>query len=152
MDELNKALRVAFADTFFMYFKAQACHWNVEGMLFSQYHDFFGKLYEEVYSAVDPMAEQIRAMGFYAPSNLPELYSDKSVQEQNNYADGASSTAKIQDMLSNLAIVNSGVIASLNEVFRLALDLNQQGLADFIAGRIDAHKKHAWMINSSMKA
>lgn len=134
-----------------MYFKAQSFHWNVEGILFSQYHDFFGKIYEEVYSAVDPMAEQIRALGFYAPMSLPELYADKTVQEQNAYAADATSGSKISAMLSDLAIINSGVIASLNDVFRLADNANQQGLADFVAGRIDAHKKHAWMINASTK-
>lgn len=151
MEELNKSLRAAFANTFFMYFKAQAFHWNVEGILFSQFHEFFAKIYEDVYSAIDPMAEQIRALGFYAPNSLPELYADKTVQEQNNYTAETSPTAKVTAMLSDLAIINSGVIVSLSEVFRLADAANQQGLTDFIAGRIYTHKKLAWMINSSLK-
>lgn len=144
MEELNKALRTALADTFFMYFKAQAFHWNVEGILFSQYHDFFGKIYEEVYSAVDPMAEEIRAIGFYAPMSLPELYADKSLEETNQPTD-------VRQMVSSLLAMNTGVLASLNAAFRLADSMNQQGVADFIAGRIDCHKKHEWTLSASLK-
>lgn len=151
MEELNKALRAAFANTFYMYFKAQTCHWNVEGLLFSQYHEFFGCIYKEVYDAVDPMAEEMRALGFYAPSTLPEMYADKTIQEPNSVAQNSSSTEKIAAMLEDLMLVNSMTISSLNIVFKLASDLNQQGLADFIAGRIDAHKKHEWMLKASLK-
>ena len=151
MEELNKALRSAFANTFYMYYKAHACHWNVEGLLFSQYHEFFGTIYEEVYSAVDPMAEEIRALGFYAPTTLPELYAEKTIDEPNSVSQNSSSTEKIKEMLASILLVNSSTISSLNKVFLLATQENEQGLADFIAGRIDAHKKHEWMIKSSLK-
>jgi len=61
MEQLQLALKKVLADTFGMYFKAHAYHWNVVGPDFSQYHDFFGKLYEELFGAVDAIAEHIRA-------------------------------------------------------------------------------------------
>ena len=65
-----KQARTALADTFFMYQKAHSYHWNVEGNLFPMLHEFFGNLYEEIYGAVDPMAEQIRSLNEYAPRDV----------------------------------------------------------------------------------
>jgi starvation-inducible DNA-binding protein len=54
-------------------------------------------------------------------------------------------------MLNSLVVDNNQVIDCLNKTFALASSANEQGLADFIAGRIDTHKKHAWMLTSSLK-
>lgn len=142
--ELVKAMRTVLANTFVMYFKAQAFHWNVEGVLFKQYHDFFGDIYEEVYGAVDHMAEEIRTLGAYAPMSLTEMYADKTSAE-------AEGTLSISAMLSSLEMTNAELISQLNAAFKMANDENKQGLADFLAGRIDAHMKHQWMLRSSMK-
>lgn len=142
--ELIKAMRTVLANTYLMNFKAQAFHWNVEGVLFSQYHDFFGKIYEEVYGSIDAMAEQIRALGAYAPMSITEMYADKTAME----AEGPMSIAT---MLSSLESTNAELIAQLTTAFDLASRENKQGLADFLGGRIDAHSKHAWMLRSSMK-
>ena len=65
MDELKQALKQAFANSFAFYLKAHYFHWNVEGMLFSQFHDFFGNIYQEVYASIDPFAENIRKIDSY---------------------------------------------------------------------------------------
>jgi starvation-inducible DNA-binding protein len=127
-----------------MYFKAHAFHWNVEGILFSQYHDFFGKIYEEVYGSIDGIAEEIRALGEYPPMSISEMYADKTAEE-------ASSPMSIPMMLTSLEKTNAKIIEQLNRAFELASSENKQGLADFLAGRIDAHNKHKWMLTSSMK-
>jgi starvation-inducible DNA-binding protein len=142
--ELVKSMRTVFANTFVMYFKAHAFHWNVEGILFSQYHDFFGKIYEEVYGSIDGIAEEIRTLGEYPPMSISEMYADKTTEE-------ASSPMSIPMMLTSLEKTNAEIIEQLNRAFELASSENKQGLADFLAGRIDAHTKHKWMLTSSMK-
>ncbi len=67
MEEVINPLKIAFADTYAFYVKAQNYHWNVEGPMFAMYHDFFGKIYEEVGGAIDQFAEEIRAQNAYAP-------------------------------------------------------------------------------------
>lgn len=145
MDELIASTRVLLANTFVMYFKAHTFHWNIEGMHFSQYHDFFGNIYEDVYGAIDPTAEEMRALDAYAPISLMELYNDKTIQEE------TTRLVFIRDMLSSLQTANEKVIESLNKVFDIATREKKQGIADFVAGRIDVHNKHAWMIRSSLK-
>lgn len=142
---MENAIKTAFANTFVMYFKSHVAHWNVEGILFGQFHGFFGDVYEEVYGAIDPFAEEIRKLGFYAPHTMDNLYSFKQVTESAAVSNDAS------DMLEDLQRANNQVIDSLNILFKEAEAANEQGLADFVAGRLDAHKKHAWMITSYLK-
>jgi starvation-inducible DNA-binding protein len=146
MNDLVAALKVVHANTFVMYFKTHAFHWNIEGKNFPQYHDFFGDLYTDLFGAVDPLAEEIRALGEYAPMSLTELYSSCTLIENNSLLGDV-----LQEMLNSLLVDNNEVINSLNKLFTLANDANEQGLADLVAGRIDIHKKHAWMLRASLK-
>ena len=147
--ELAQSMRTVLADSFIMYFKAHSFHWNVEGVLFSQYHDFFGEIYKEVFSSIDETAEEIRKLDYPAPASLDDMYLDKSPSVQINYDFGSS---KLVQMLNEMDVSNSQVISSLNRAFAIANDANEQGLADYIASRLSVHKKYQWMIRSSMKS
>ena len=146
MNELITSLKTAHANTFVMYFKAHSFHWNVEGKLFSQYHDFFSDLYTDLFGAVDPLAEELRALDQYAPKSLGELYMSCTLSENTSIVGDS-----ISEMLNSLLTDNNEVINSLNKVFTLASDMNEQGLADLVAGRLDIHKKHGWMLKASLK-
>lgn len=135
----------AMANTFVMYFKAQSYHWNVEGINFPQLHEFFGNLYEELQGAVDPFAEEIRALGEYAPKNLDEVFRLKTI-DGDNVATSASA------MVADLLIANDQSIVTLNKLFGELDAAGEQGFADFVAGRLDAHKKHGWMLKSILKS
>ena len=136
--------KLALANTFFMYFKAHSYHWNVEGKDFPQLHEFFGGLYDELYGAVDPLAEHIRTLGEYAPRNIEELWEHKSIDASNK-----ETTAR--GMVSDLLETNDQVIISLNILFKELQTKNKQGFMNFIADRIDAHEKHGWMLRSILK-
>ena len=144
MEELKIAASVSLANTFLMYFKVHTYHWNVEGMLFPQYHEFFNNLYEEIYGAVDPLAEEIRALGEYTPKNIEQFYKITTIDPDN-------AATEVKDMLEDLQEANTKTIDSLNKLFDLATAEKEQGLANFAADRLDAHKKHAWMIRSCLK-
>jgi starvation-inducible DNA-binding protein len=145
MEELVASLRIALSNTFMMYFKAHSHHWNVEGENFAQYHDFLGDLYQEVFEAVDGLAEQMRALDAYAPISLSTLYTSKTTSED------LTRSESFRVMVGSLMGDNDQVLQALNKTFELAERENKQGLADFIAGRIDAHNKHGWMLRSFTK-
>ena len=146
MNELAVALKVLLANQTFMYFKVHTYHWNVEGIEFSQFHDFYAALYEDLYGAVDPIAENIRKLDAYTPISMSELYDYKTIEENSQRVD------LIKDQLATLIVDNEKLIENLNKVFSLASSANKQGLADFIAGRLDTHEKHAWMLKASAKS
>jgi starvation-inducible DNA-binding protein len=74
MNELTTAIKVLLANATVMYYKAHQFHWNIEGIEFTQYHEFFGDLYTEVYGSIDPTAELLRKLDDYAPVSLDELF------------------------------------------------------------------------------
>ena len=143
MEQLQLALKKVLADTFGMYFKAHAYHWNVVGPDFSQYHDFFGKLYEELFGAVDTIAEHIRAIDGMTPNNLTMLKDLSSLQDADPSAP--------MDMFNDLLMTNNLVLVTLMRAYQLADDADELGLANFIQDRIDIHQKHGWMLKATLK-
>jgi starvation-inducible DNA-binding protein len=145
MDELQTALKKVLANTFVMYFKTHTYHWNVEGMFFPQLHEFFGNLYEELYSAVDPIAEHLRATDSYTPVSLAELTGLSTVMETLTGVPDAKS------MVNNLIVDNNTVIISLMQAYQEADKASELGLANFLQDRIDMHQKHGWMLKATAK-
>jgi len=144
METLIEMMRKVLADTFAMYLKAHNYHWNVEGSNFPQYHDFFGNLYQELHGAVDPIAEEIRALDAYVPGSLSRFLELTEIEDELSIPNGV-------EMARRLMVDNQKVIMTLDMAFKLADEFDQQGLADFIAGRLDTHKKHGWMLRSITK-
>ena len=137
-------LKTLLATQYAFVIKAQFFHWNVEGMHFSQLHKFFGKIYEEVNGAIDATAEYIRILEEYTPGSF-ERFKELSL------ISGQIKVPRARLMLQELLEDNSVVINLLNQCFDSAEQENQQGIADFIAGRIDAQGKHGWMLKSFLK-
>ena len=143
-EQLIEKMKVVLADSFAFYLKAHQYHWNVEGPDFPQYHDFFGNLYEEVHDAVDKIAEEIRALGDYAPGSFSRY------TELSSIADSRNAPSAIE-MITTLQGDNQIVLNTLMETYKLAEQYNEIGLSNFLQDRYDAHKKHAWMIRSILK-
>jgi len=142
---LADALKILLATEYAFSLKAQLFHWNVEGPDFAQLHEFFGKLYEEVYNnSIDKTAEYIRALGDYAPGSY-ERYSELTIIQ------GQIKIPRARLMIEELLANNGQLLELLNKCFATAEQENQQGIANFIAERIDAQQKHDWMLRSFLK-
>jgi len=137
-------LKTLLATQYAFVIKAQFFHWNVEGSDFSQLHKFFGKIYEEVNEAIDATAEYIRILEEYTPGSF-ERFQELSL------ITGQIKVPRARLMLQELLADNQVVIDLLNQCFAAAEQENQQGIADFIAGRIDAQGKHGWMLKAFLK-
>lgn len=142
--EYEQMLKAAFASEFSFFLKAAGFHWNVEGSLFPQYHELFGNIYSEVYSSIDTFAEQLRAARVYAPAAFETLDEISAVECQTEVPNGMQMT---QELLADSDL--------MVEIFRAAYTAAEQmgdyGLANFLADRQDAHKKHSWMLRSTLK-
>jgi starvation-inducible DNA-binding protein len=144
MDELIKSLKVLLSDTVTFYFMAHGYHWNVEGSDFSQYHAMFGEIYSDVYASLDGIAENIRKLDDYAPFSL-QKYIDLRTLEFKDVNPTPKAMAKA------LLEANTSLIETLNKTFKVAEKKDEQGLLDFLAGRIDMHKKWSWQLKASTK-
>lgn len=142
---LSDALKTLLATEYAFATKAQYFHWNVEGPDFAQLHKFFEKLYEEVNNhSIDRTAEFIRSLDDYAPGSF-ERFAELSVIQ------GQTKVPRARLMIEELLGNNTQVIDLLNQCFAEAEQENQQGIANFIAERLDAHGKHGWMLRSFLK-
>lgn len=143
MDELQKSAKIAFATEFSFYLKAHQFHWNVTGRNFQQDHDLFGKIYEEVYGSIDDFAEKIRALGTFMPGSYTRFSVLSIIDEETQILPAEAMIAELLEDSEKTV-----------KLFKLVFDLSEQegehGFSDFIAGRMDAHRKHSWMLRSSL--
>lgn len=137
--EVVECLADTLGNAVHLYFKAQGHHWNVTGRDFSQFHDFFGKIYADVYTMFDPLAENMRKLGAVAPYRLDEL---ADLSQMDDMDCGTDAMLMVQDLYAS----NNVMVMSLDNCFQLASDANEQGIADYIAGRIDIHKMWRWQL------
>lgn len=144
MDELKKAIKVAFASEYSFVLKAQNFHWNVEGMFFEPLHTLFGNIYEEAYGSIDDFAENIRKLDSYAPASFSRFSMLTQVDDETNILD---SKAMVIELLND----SDKMVKILKMVFDLSEQAGEHGLSDFIAGRMDAHRKHSWMLRATVK-
>lgn len=144
MSKLSEALSSLLGDAVTMYFQAHGYHWNVEGQDFSQYHALFESIYEDVYSSIDPIAENIRKLDQYAPFALKQFMSLRTF-------DFGAAQQSPSAMAKALLKSNVSIIDSLNKTFKAAMDEDEQGIANFLAERIDMHSKWGWQLRASTK-
>jgi starvation-inducible DNA-binding protein len=145
MDEkYHLALKTAFASEYAFAIKAQNFHWNCEGPLFYQLHLMFERIYTEVYDSIDTFAEQLRALQVYTPASLAKFSMLSQIEDEN-------AVPEFHGMLNEL-LEDSERMAN---IFRITFDMAEQngdhGLSNFLADRQDAHKKHSWMLRSSLQ-
>lgn len=142
---LADSLKILLATSYAFAVKAQHFHWNVEGPDFPQYHKFFGDIYEEVFdNAIDQAAEYIRTLDSYTPGSLTRLKELSAIEDQLKIP-------RAELMIAELYADNGTLLQMWKQAFHTAEEEDQQGIADFIAGRIDAHGKHGWMLKSILK-
>jgi len=142
---LKDDLKTLLATDYAFVIKAQFFHWNVEGPDFAQLHEFFGGIYEEVYgNSIDKTAEHIRTLDDYTPGSFERFGELSQIR-------GQTKVPRARLMIEELLADNTAMMSLLNQCFSAAESENQEGIANFIAERLDAHAKHGWMLRSFLK-
>lgn len=144
MSELGTSLKKVLANTFCMYMLAHKYHFNVEGRNFQQYHDMFKLLYDELWLAVDLIGENIRNLDEYTPYNMSRLQELSDIEDDNRIP-----TASI--MMERLLDANQKVMSSLDDALAKAKVVNNGGLENMLAGRLEIHAKHGWFLRATGK-
>ncbi len=142
--ETADALKHLLADSYTLYLKTHNFHWNVTGPMFSTLHTLFEQQYMELATAVDEIAERIRALGHPAPGSYTEFAKLAGVKE-------ARGVPKAIDMIRELAADLDAVVASAKHVFESAEKAGDQASADLATRRMDASEKSGWMLRSHLE-
>jgi len=138
---ISDGLSRFLADTYTLYLKTHNYHWNVTGPMFQTLHLMFEGQYQELWAAVDLIAERIRALGFYAPgtygqySKLTEITEDTAIPAAH-------------DMIRNLVKGHETVAKTARSLFPQAEKGGDEATLDLLTQRIQLHEKTAWMLRS----
>jgi starvation-inducible DNA-binding protein len=127
------------ADTYAVYLKTHGYHWNVRGPNFSSLHTLFMTQYTEMWTAIDLIAERIRAMGETAPQGYGAFAELSTIQDGDP---ARNAEAMLQELLADHA--------TLIATARAAREGADDVTAAVIDARVDAHQKHAWMIRATL--
>ena len=142
---IAKGLSRLLADTYTLYLTTHNFHWNVIGPHFNTLHTMFMTQYTELWNAVDPIAERIRALDHWAPGSYAQFGTLASV------ADAPSTPPKAMDMVRTLVTGHETVARTAREIFEVADTANDQPTADLLTQRLDIHEKSAWMLRSLLR-
>lgn len=144
MEELQKAAKIGFASEFSFYLKAHNFHWNVEGIHFQELHSLFETIYLEVYGSIDPFAENIRKLNTYTPASLARFSMLSTIDDENEMLGPT-------EMLQELLVDSDKLVRVLKMIYDIAEREGEHGFSNFLAERMDAHRKHSWQLRASLK-
>lgn len=142
--DLKEELTELLADKVSFYFRAHGAHWNVIGTDFAEYHELFSKIYEDVYHSVDPLAEILRKLGQRAPFRLSEFIELRTID------DSMMDSQDARVLATDLLAANDLIIEAIAYAYECADELNQQGIANFLAERLDSHQNWKWQLSASL--
>lgn len=133
------------ADTYTLYLKTHNFHWNVTGPMFNSLHLMFEQQYTELATAVDLIAERIRALGEPAPGSYRAFAELSSIEEAEGMPDA-------EEMVRQLVIGAETVVRTAREVFPVAEKASDEPTCDLLTQRMQLHEKTAWMLRSTLAA
>ncbi|MCG8545701.1 MAG: DNA starvation/stationary phase protection protein [Alphaproteobacteria bacterium] len=142
---IAEGLSRVLADSYTLYLKTHNYHWNVEGPLFNTLHTMFEAQYTELATAVDEIAERIRALGEPAPGSYKAFAALSSIEEQEGMP-------RAEDMIRDLVAGQEAVVRTARSVFPAAEEAHDEPTADLLTQRMQVHEKNAWMLRSMLAA
>jgi len=132
------------ADTYTLYLKTHNFHWNVTGPMFQTLHLMFETQYNELWLAVDTIAERIRSLGHPAPATYAEFGKLSSIKEKPGIP-------KARDMIKQLVEGHEAVARTARALFPMADKASDEATADLLTQRIQLHEKTAWMLRALLE-
>lgn len=141
--DLETSLRMLLANSVSVYFRAHGYHWNVKGINFAAYHEFFGDIYEDIYSSIDPTAEWLRKLDFDADYQLTDFINNRTI------ADAVVKPVNAIQMVKDLCMAIEALEECTEMCLEVATENDEQGLINFLGERIDMLEKWEWQLKAT---
>jgi starvation-inducible DNA-binding protein len=141
---LADSLNLVLADSYALMSLTHLGHWNVEGPGFFALHTAFQTQYEELFIAIDEIAERIRAVGAYAIGGLGTLAAAAQMKEFD-------SPRPQEAYVSALLAASEKLVKDAIKARDLAGEVNDPETQDLMTERITLHQKTIWMLKSYLK-
>lgn len=141
---LVDALNLVLAESYALMALTHLAHWNVEGTGFYALHKAFEEQYENLFEAVDEIAERVRALDAYAIGGLSKLARTSDLEE-------FSSPMPQKDYVAGLIVAHEKLVENATRTRNLAGEANDLETQDLMIERLRWHEKTLWMLKSYLK-
>ncbi|CAN5397048.1 non-specific DNA-binding protein DpsA [soil metagenome] len=139
------SLETLLSESYSLMAQTHLAHWNVEGEHFFELHTAFQSQYEELFEAVDTVAEHIRTLDAYPPGGLSMLAGISSLYESEERRMAA------KDFVAHLVEGHENLVAHAKEGRTLAGEAGDAETEDLFIERLRSHEKTLWMLKSHLK-
>jgi starvation-inducible DNA-binding protein len=142
---ISAGLSHLLADTYTLYLTTHNFHWNVTGPMFNSLHEMFMTQYTELWNAVDPIAERIRALGHVAPGSYAEFGKLSSLP------DAPGVPPKAMKMVRILMEGHEAVARTARSLLPVVEAASDEPTTDMLVQRLTVHEQTAWMLRSLLE-
>jgi starvation-inducible DNA-binding protein len=138
---IARGLEHVLADTYTLYLQTHNFHWNVTGPMFQTLHALFMTQYNELWLAVDDIAERIRTLGFPAPGTYAKFARLTQIPE-------CEDVPNADAMIRTLVRSHETVVRVIREQLPRAQEARDESTTSLLTDRLLIHEKTAWMLRS----
>ena len=142
LEKLTGLMLQAFGNNFTYYLKTHNFHWTVMGPDFPQYHALLNEIYDDAQDNIDNYAEQLRKLGMFPKGDYRDIMSETQLTDP---------TDTITDPGQIFAIIDADldiIVKTLQDTFDCATYCREYGLQNFLADRIDSHRRTQWQVDA----
>ena len=134
--ELNRLA----ADAFALYVKTKNFHWHMSGPHFRDYHLLLDEQSDQIFAAIDPLAERSRKLG------RTTLRSIGNIGKLSRVKDNDAEFVSPADMLDELMADNKAYAAALRAAHELCDDHKDAATASLLEVYIDESERRTWFL------
>ncbi|NBX52783.1 MAG: DNA starvation/stationary phase protection protein [Proteobacteria bacterium] len=138
-----EALEKVLADSYALMLKTQNYHWNVVGDNFKSLHEMFQLQYEELFGAIDELAERIRSLGSKVDGTFDHFKKYSDIKSGNK-------DFSAQEMIKDLIFDHEIIVKQLHKSIKISQQEGDESSADIFIQRAKAHEKTIWMLVASV--
>lgn len=136
-------LNAVLAETFRLYVQTHGYHWNVEGPNFRQLHALFEEQYQDLWGALDVIAERIRTQGAYAPGSVADMMALAAPED--------TPPQSAAEMMTKLIAGHAALAETLRAAISASAEAGDEVSAGILTDRLEWHEKELWMMKASAR-
>lgn len=134
--------------------KVQRAHWNITGPYFYQLHQLFDRIYGEVHSTIDRIAENLRSLDIKIPVSLNNFAAVTMISE---FDDELDSIGYVQALLTDAQIIQRActsldqlIDGGMEDEEEPAYDVDYTGVCNLVGELAELYGTFIYLLRSSL--
>jgi starvation-inducible DNA-binding protein len=146
VDKIATAMNVIVADAFALYVKTKNFHWHLSGPNFRDYHLMLDEQADQIFAAIDPLAERVRKIGGTTLRSIGHISKLQTIKDNDVLR------VSSLDMLRELLDDNKSVAKAMREAHALCDENEDVATASLLEIYIDETERRTWFLFESSRA